>query len=49
MYANDVLVFCKANYKILNSIKSIQAQFSSFIGLEVNAQESYAIFSKTCE
>lgn len=48
MYADDVLIFSKANPKSLNGIKSLNF-FSKFSCLEVNNNESLPTFSKVCE
>lgn len=49
MYADDILIFSKANPKSLSSIKKILKEFTQFSGLEVNTQKRSATFSKVCE
>lgn len=39
MYADDVLLFSKANPKTLRSIKGISDQFSVFTGLDINSKK----------
>ena len=48
MYADDILIFSKANPKSLNAIKTVLEKFSLFSGLEVNASKSSSTFSKVC-
>lgn len=49
VYANDVLIFSKANTKSLKAIKETLSIFSSFSGLEVNENRCDAFFSKSVE
>lgn len=50
LYADDVLIFSKANQKSLRAIKSILAKFTIFSGLEcIDTTKSSITFSKMCE
>lgn len=49
MYAEDILLFCKANPRSLLVIKDLLHQFSEFTGLQVNAQKSSIILTKACQ
>lgn len=49
MYADDVLLFAKANKKSLASIKSILAEDTQYTGLEINTSKSSVTFPKICE
>lgn len=49
MYADDILIFTKANHKSLRSIKAILIEFSLFTGLDINTAKSKETLSKVCE
>lgn len=49
MYANDILLFTKADPKSLNVVKAILETFSAFSGLMINKQKRSIIFSKVSE
>lgn len=49
MYADDNLLFSKANPQSLRSIQNILSEFTLFSGLKRNIQKSLATFSKVCE
>lgn len=49
MYANDVLIFTKANKKSLQFFKSILTEISQFSGLDIKSDKSSSTISKICK
>lgn len=48
IYADNMLIFTKANPKSLGKIKEILRIFSNFFAVEVNQEKISAIYSKIC-
>lgn len=49
IYADDILIFSKANLKSLKSIKEILDVFFKFSGLEINSEKSSVHYSKVVD
>lgn len=49
MYVDDILLFSKKNPKSRHAIKTILEQFTTFVGLEVDAKKRSITLSKVCE
>lgn len=45
-FPDDVVLFCRANAKLMLAIGGILQEFKEFSGLEINDSKSLVIFSK---
>lgn len=44
-YANDITFFCRARNSSFQTLQSILDEFADFVGLEINCNKSYVVYS----
>src|SRR5436190_4850978 len=48
LFADDILVFCRADKKSFQKLKSILNEFQNFTGLAINSEKSTCFLSRAC-